>query len=286
MNSNDKILVSIITVCYNAVDTIEKTILSVLNQTYKNIEYIVVDGKSTDGTIDIIKKYEKNISKIISEADDGIYHAMNKATQNAHGDWIYFLNSGDLLFNNEIIQNVISFYSKDINASIIYGDIIVYDHYICDTLKMYRPTLFHVMTRGGINHQAMFARKELFNQPEPFYLNYRVFADYNWLLNSIFVCGAKLFYIEQPIAFYQNNGYSQKNLKKCFSERLEILMKYWSYYNFRSILRNDISELLYFSVLLIYLRFPVFSAPFEFLSKALRYKKKLRYLWSCLNKLH
>jgi glycosyltransferase involved in cell wall biosynthesis len=270
MNSTDKILVSIITVCYNTADSIEKTIISVLNQSYINIEYIIVDGKSTDGTINIVKKYEKKISRIISEADDGIYHAMNKGVKNAHGDWIYFLNSGDFLSNNDVVQNVISSYLKNRNASIIYGDIIVYDHYIYDSLEMYRPTPFHVMTRGGINHQAIFAKKELLQQSEPFDLKCRVFADYNWLLKSIYIYGAKLHYVAQPIAFYQMNGYSQKNFKKCFPERLEIVRKYWGYYNFRSILCNNISELLYFGVLLIYLRLPVFSTFFEFLSKILK----------------
>lgn len=270
MNLDDEMLVSIITVCYNAEDSIEKTMISVLSQSYRNIEYIVVDGKSTDGTMDIIKKYEKNISKIISEEDEGIYHAMNKGVRYAHGDLIYFLNSGDLLFNNDVVQNVISLYSKNRNASIIYGNIIAYDSYMYKSLEMFRPTPFHVMTRGGINHQAIFAKKELFRQAEPFDLNYRVFADYSWLLKSIYIYNAELHYIEQPIVFYQMNGYSQKNLKKCFSERLDIIKKYWRYFNIRSILSNNISEILYFSVLLIYLRFPVFSTFFEFLSKVLK----------------
>lgn len=256
MNSTDEILVSIITVCYNAADNIEKTIISVLSQSYKNIEYIIVDGKSTDGTMDIVKIYEKKISKIICEDDNGIYDAMNKAVKSARGDWIYFLNSGDLLHDNGIVQNVISSYLKNRNANIIYGDIIVYDHDIFEHQKSYRPTSFHIMSRGGINHQAIFAKKELFQQSEPFNLNYRVYADYNWLLKSIYVYNAKLHYIAQPIAIYQKNGYSQNNFKKYFPERLEIIIKYWRYYTFKSVLRYYPSELLYFILLLIYLKLP------------------------------
>jgi glycosyltransferase involved in cell wall biosynthesis len=274
MNSTDEILVSIITVCYNAADSIEKTIISVLSQSHQNIEYIIVDGKSSDDTIDIVKKYEKKISKIISEADDGIYHAMNKAVKYAHGDWIYFLNSGDLLYNNEIVQNVMNSYIENKTVEIIYGDIVVYDHGDHELQEMYRSTSFHIMTRGGINHQAIFAKTKLFQQSEPFDLNYRVFADYNWLLKSVYVCGAKLHYISQPIALYQKDGFSKKNLKKCFPERLEIIIKYWRYYNFRSVLRSDLSELLYFGILLIYLRLPYFSKFFEYLSKILKITTK------------
>lgn len=85
--------VSIITVCYNAVSAIQRTILSVLSQTYENIEYIIIDGKSTDGTLAIIKKYESRIAFWLSEPDNGIYDAMNKAINNATGEWVLFMNA-------------------------------------------------------------------------------------------------------------------------------------------------------------------------------------------------
>ena len=88
-------LITIITVAYNAVKDIENTILSVLNQTYPNIEYIIIDGGSTDGTLDIIKKYEDKISYWVSEPDKGIYDAMNKGTLKATGVWLNFMNAGD-----------------------------------------------------------------------------------------------------------------------------------------------------------------------------------------------
>ena len=98
--------ISIITVSYNAVATIEQTILSVINQTYENIEYIIIDGGSTDGTIDIIKKYKDKISYWVSEQDNGIYDAMNKGIDVATGDYIQFLNADDCLVNKEIIKIV------------------------------------------------------------------------------------------------------------------------------------------------------------------------------------
>lgn len=113
--------ISIITVVYNSVDTIEVTIRSVINQSYGNIEYIVVDGGSTDGTLDIVRKYEKYIALCISEKDNGVYDAMNKGIQKATGEWINFMNSGDYFYNNDVIQNI---FSNDTYSTIdvIYGN--------------------------------------------------------------------------------------------------------------------------------------------------------------------
>ena len=99
-------LISVITVCYNAENNLERTILSVLNQTYSNIEYIIIDGGSTDGTIDLIKKYADKITYWQSETDKGIYDAMNKGIQKATGEWINFMNAGDLFSSTTILQQM------------------------------------------------------------------------------------------------------------------------------------------------------------------------------------
>lgn len=117
--------ISVITVCFNAESTIEETILSVVNQSYTNIEYIIIDGGSTDGTLDVIKRYEKYIDFFVSEPDKGIYDAMNKGVLAATGDWINILNSGDVYADNNSLSNAISIESSEID--IIYGNSIERD---------------------------------------------------------------------------------------------------------------------------------------------------------------
>ena len=115
-------IISIITVSFNAEKTIESTILSVINQTYPNIEYIIIDGGSTDNTIEIIKKYEHRISYWTSEPDKGIYDAMNKGVKIATGKWINFMNSGDTFYNNNIISRIFNKIDDYNQYSAIYGD--------------------------------------------------------------------------------------------------------------------------------------------------------------------
>jgi glycosyltransferase len=114
---------SIITVTFNSQDTIKSTIESVINQTYNNIEYIIIDGGSTDATIDIIKRYESKIAKWISEKDEGIYDALNKGLRFATGDLVGFLHSDDIYENKNIISQIVNVFNKT-NNEIVYGDLI------------------------------------------------------------------------------------------------------------------------------------------------------------------
>ena len=114
--------ITIITVCYNAVNVLEKTICSVLNQSYKNIEYIIIDGKSTDGTLNIIKKYDTYITRWTSEPDKGIFDAMNKGVSYSHGNWVLFLNSGDYLCDEFVISRCFENCQYN-DCSVIYGDV-------------------------------------------------------------------------------------------------------------------------------------------------------------------
>ena len=120
---NPSLKVSVITVCYNAEQHIEQAIQSVFSQTYKNIEYLIIDGKSTDGTLSIVNKYRARIDKIISEKDNGIYDAMNKGIQNASGDVMFFLNSDDRFYNYSIVETFVNKFSQDDKIGIVYGKV-------------------------------------------------------------------------------------------------------------------------------------------------------------------
>lgn len=153
--------ITVVTVCYNAVDTIENTILSVLNQTYDNIEYIIIDGSSTDGTVDIIKKYADKIAYWVSEPDNGIYDAMNKGIDIATGDYINFMNAGDGFYDNEALSNLMPFIKN--NVSVIFGKSIKTNGSGDEKLEI--PIPFYTQNKRikspGICHQATFVETSL-----------------------------------------------------------------------------------------------------------------------------
>ena len=115
-------LITVVTVVYNGVEFLEKTILNVLGQDYPNIDYIIIDGGSTDGTLDIIRKYEDKISKWISEPDQGIYDAMNKGIKLATGEWINFMNAGDYFYEKETLYKVFGGSERYDGVDILYGN--------------------------------------------------------------------------------------------------------------------------------------------------------------------
>jgi glycosyltransferase involved in cell wall biosynthesis len=171
--------ISIITVCYNSAKTIENTILSVINQTYKDIEYIIVDGKSKDDTIQIVEKYNSNITKWISEPDKGIYDAMNKGIEMATGEIIGILNSDDTLNSNTVIEEISNFHKQnDIDASI--GNIIQHK----DNGKIVRFYSSKSWNPGKLKigfmppHPSIFFKKELFDKYENYNLGFKIGADY------------------------------------------------------------------------------------------------------------
>ena len=146
--------ISVITVCYNAVDVIERTILSVINQTYCNIEYIIVDGNSTDGTMDIINKYRDRISIVVSEPDNGVYDAMNKGIGLATGEWLNFMNAGDSFSNESIIEDV---FKSDIPDTTKF----IYSDYFVKIEGGLSKRGCCSIEKGIINHQSSIYKKEL-----------------------------------------------------------------------------------------------------------------------------
>lgn len=199
---NEKL--SIITVCYNSVKTIERTILSVINQSNQNYEYIIIDGNSDDGTLDIIRKYKKDIHYFVSEPDKGIYDAMNKGIQAASGGVIAFLNSDDWYYEYTVEIVLSEFESGYYN--IVCGDIIVN---LEDNVPIYRKSQIgeDIYYKMMVSHQAVFAKSDLFSRIGMFDLRYKVKADYDWLLRA-YISGAVIKCINKPLAFYSDGGYS------------------------------------------------------------------------------
>lgn len=166
-------LISVVTVVYNAKVYIEATINSVLNQTYPNIEYIIIDGGSTDGTVDIIKKYESSISYWISEPDKGVYDAMNKGIERASGKWINFMNAGDMFYSPQAVDNIFSIGEDFSEYAIVYGDAEFRLRKIAYIALAGETSIDRFMP---FSHQASFVRSDL-AKLHKFDLKYKIAAD-------------------------------------------------------------------------------------------------------------
>lgn len=175
----NKTKISIITVSFNTSDVIEKTIQSVINQIYPNIEYIIIDGGSTDGTVDIIKKYEDKIAYWVSEPDKGIYDAMNKGIEKATGDWINFINSGDCLIDSNVILKFMELH--DPNADIVYGDTKISISNIQVSYIQKTEPLKSIEQKMVFGHPSTFVKSELMKK-ELFDTSFKSSGDYNFFL--------------------------------------------------------------------------------------------------------
>lgn len=197
--NNYNIKFSIITVTYNAVESIEETILSVINQHNIQFEYIIIDGGSTDGTIDILKKYAKFITFWISEPDNGIYDAMNKGLQHASGDYVIFLGADDHFLSFSTLYRA-SLYMKNLKY-VYYGDV-----YRNNKNDLYRGAFNkYILSLKNISHQAIFYPKHIY-QRYHYDLQYKLYADYflNLTLYSLY----QYKYIPLAISYFNCNGIS------------------------------------------------------------------------------
>lgn len=208
--------ITIVTISLNTVKDIENTILSVINQTYPHVEYIVIDGKSNDGTIDIIKKYNEKISYWLSEPDKGIYDAMNKGIKAATGEWILFMNSGDTFHNEYVIEHIFSQSYND-DVGVIWGNADLYREGKYVTKYKNRPFYKHLSTafRGvGICHQSTFVRTTLAKQLM-FDTSYKICADFN-MMYLIYKQGYIFIHNPITISHFDLSGISSTNASKIF----------------------------------------------------------------------
>ena len=219
--------VSVITVVYNDHLHIEQTLLSVLNQTYDNIEYIVVDGGSVDGTIEIIQQYEDRITKFKSEPDKGIYDAMNKGIALSTGEWINFMNAGDIFVNDSVLEDI---FNNKISSEckLIYGDVLM-DYGQNQRIVRKFNNIEDILIPFYLCHQSTLTNGDYLR--ENYYdTTFKICADANSFYD-IQKKGGKMKYVSLPISVYEAyEGISSRNLYKSYLEQSKIRsLKYYSW---------------------------------------------------------
>lgn len=214
--------ISIITVCLNSEKFLEETILSVLNQSYKNIEYIIIDGGSTDGTLDIIKRHRNNISYWISEKDEGISDAFNKGLKAATGDVIAILNSDDYYAHSDVVQRIVDLFNAPPRKEIVYGRVRCIDQKTGQTLVIYgEPFSTKKMSKEIIvPHPAIFATRKVYEATGPFSLDYKVAMDYEYFLRA--TAGFEPYFADEVLSVMRWGGLSARNIYRAHFEHYRI----------------------------------------------------------------
>lgn len=218
---------SVITICYNE-KNIRKTCESIVSQSWQDFEWIVVDGGSTDGTLDILNEYRERINLLISEPDDGIYNAMNKGIVKAGGDWINFMNGGDSFYDNNVLEKVFGG-KKDYDASVLYGQAYFsYRKYV----RLYEePVDEKFFLDKGFCHQASFIRREIFSKYGLYNEELKIISDHEKFIQCI-LGGEKFHYLPFLVAdFYDcgiSSGMTEKAKRLHAEERKRVLQKYYS----------------------------------------------------------
>ena len=218
------VLVSVITVSFNAAATIGETLDSVRRQTWGPLESVVVDGASTDGTQDIVARYGDITGKVVSEKDKGIYDAMNKGIALARGEILHFLNADDSFVDENVVTEAVRIFQSEPDTDLVFGDA-VYRTPEGDFLRRYQRVNARNLLYGDLCHQAVFARRRLFERFGNFNLGYRINADYDWFLR-VFRGGAKVRYLPRPVANFRVGGACGSDLAKTRAERRRVRMNY------------------------------------------------------------
>lgn len=216
---NDNPLITVITVSFNSAKTIEKTILSVLDQTYKNIEYIIIDGGSTDGTLEIIKKYNDRVSYWISEKDGGIYDAMNKGIDASNGKYLNFMNSDDYFFKNNSIEDIVPFCNNE--NDLIYGNTEIRSKNI--KLKIITPNP-KSLWMGSFMHQSSFFKRDTI-QKYKYNTDNKLIAAFELFLNIYYNKG-KVLKVNKIVSSYSMEGLSAIKSNQALSDYYKTVKKF------------------------------------------------------------
>lgn len=242
---------TIITVVYNAVDKIRATIESVVGQDHNNIEYIIKDGGSSDGTLEIIGEYLDQYSnmKLIEGCDRGIYDAMNVALNEATGDIIEFLNAGDRFASSDVVSKAVLALCNT-KSDIVYGDVLYENENGTTNVRAYTKScscILYFLTGDVINHQAMFAKKKLFDENR-FDISYKICADREWMMRTgAYRPKCRMAALGFTVVIYPLDGVSVIN-KDCYKREASTCVKkylpwgYWVYTVFELLRSNKKSS--------------------------------------------
>jgi glycosyltransferase involved in cell wall biosynthesis len=233
---------SIITVNLNNKAGLEKTIRSVAEQTFADFEYIIIDGGSTDGSADVIKKYANKIKDWVSEKDNGIYNAMNKGILKSSGEYLLFLNSGDYLLGKDILEKV---FALNRTEDILYGNMMI-DYGFGNLAKGIMPGQinFKHMMRDTLWHPVSFIRKELLLSLGMYDESLKITADYDFFLKAILVNKCSLYHLQETISVFSFDGISSlpANREIIQTERNSIQLRYFNQKQINDAIHRSISE--------------------------------------------
>lgn len=218
-------MISIITITYNAERWLERTMKSVLGQTCKEYEYIIVDGGSKDDTVDIIKRLEPQFERRLSwksEPDKGLYDAMNKGIARAKGEFLWFVNAGDEIYASDTLAHVVAAATED--TDIVYGKACIVNAEgvkVSEHHKLTPPDLQrkHLLNGLVVSHQAIVVRRTI---AENYNTDYRICADYEWVLKAV-TASRKSTYLDEYLCKFLTEGVSQKQRKRAWMERFRIM---------------------------------------------------------------
>ncbi|WP_430814391.1 glycosyltransferase family 2 protein [Carboxylicivirga sp. RSCT41] len=220
-------LISIITIVYNGIDTIQKTIDSISCQTYSDIEYIIVDGASDDGTVDVIKSNKGSVNKWISEPDEGLYDAMNKGLKMAVGDFVWFINSGDEIYGSSTVKEMVDSFGQKV-PDVIYGDTVMIDtdgNEIGER-RLQPPSELHWRDfRNGmlVSHQSILVSTKIVKN---YNVKYHFSADFEWCLLALkdarYIHNSNL-----TLSRFLDGGLTKQNIVPGLRERFDIMRRYF-----------------------------------------------------------
>lgn len=236
----EKYKITVATVVYNSYNYIEKTIKSVINQSYRNIEYIIIDGASNDGTLNVIKQYQNKIDIFISEPDNGIYDAMNKALKLASGDFIIFINANDHFYSDKTIEECVNFFHN--STSLYYGKALFYKNSSKTTTFEFGEKIdAFKLAKKNICHQTIFYPKSYYKK-NSFNMEFKILSDWEYNMRA-YSKKIKFCFIDKIIAYYEYSGISSKSRDYKFEKKQKyIILKYLGINTFVKIVLRKLNE--------------------------------------------